>query len=162
MGSICLRGWEAFWRKIWGKCEYVCSVTRSCLTLWDLMDCSPQGSSVHGIFQARILSGLPFLPSRDLPTSGIEPSSPVYPALAEGFFTTEPPGKPFFSSSTFYFILEYNRLTLLWLFQVDSKGPQPYTCVYPFCPKLPSLPGCYITLNSVPCAKQEVLVGFPP
>ena len=30
-------------------------VTQSCLTLWDPMDYSPPGSSVHGIFQARIL-----------------------------------------------------------------------------------------------------------
>ena len=30
-------------------------VTQSCLTLNDPMDCSPPGSSVHGIFQARIL-----------------------------------------------------------------------------------------------------------
>ena len=29
--------------------------TKSCLTLWDPMDCSPLGSSVHGISQARIL-----------------------------------------------------------------------------------------------------------
>ena len=28
---------------------------QSCLTLWDSMDCSPSGSSVHGILQARIL-----------------------------------------------------------------------------------------------------------
>ena len=28
---------------------------RSCLTLWGPMDCSPSGSSVHGISQARIL-----------------------------------------------------------------------------------------------------------
>ena len=28
---------------------------QSCLNLWDPMDCSPPGSSVHGIFQARIL-----------------------------------------------------------------------------------------------------------
>ena len=28
---------------------------QSCLTLSDLMDCSPPGSSVHGIFQARAL-----------------------------------------------------------------------------------------------------------
>ena len=34
--------------------EYVCFVTLSCLTLWDPLDCSPPGSSVHGIFQARI------------------------------------------------------------------------------------------------------------
>ena len=30
-------------------------VTQSCLNLYDPMDCSPPGSSVHGIFQARIL-----------------------------------------------------------------------------------------------------------
>ena len=28
---------------------------QSCLTLWDSMDCSPPGSSVYGILQARIL-----------------------------------------------------------------------------------------------------------
>ena len=33
----------------------VCTVAQSYLTLCDLMDCSPPGSSVHGIFQARIL-----------------------------------------------------------------------------------------------------------
>ena len=35
-------------------------VTQSCLTLRDPMDCSPPGSSVHGIFQVRKWSGLPF------------------------------------------------------------------------------------------------------
>ena len=30
-------------------------VTQSCLTLSDPMDCSPPGSSLHGIFQARVL-----------------------------------------------------------------------------------------------------------
>ena len=30
-------------------------VAQSCLTLSNLMDCSPPGSSVHGIFQARVL-----------------------------------------------------------------------------------------------------------
>ena len=28
---------------------------QSCPTLWDPTDCSPPGSSVHGIFQARVL-----------------------------------------------------------------------------------------------------------
>ena len=40
----------------WGEGE----VAQLCPTLCDPMDCSPPGSSVHGIFQARILSGLPF------------------------------------------------------------------------------------------------------
>ena len=31
------------------------SVAQSCLTLCDSMDCSPPGSSVHRIFQARVL-----------------------------------------------------------------------------------------------------------
>ena len=30
-------------------------VAQSCLTLRDPMDCSPPGSSVHGIFQTRLL-----------------------------------------------------------------------------------------------------------
>jgi len=35
---------------------------QSCPTLWDPMDCSPPGSSVHGILQARILEwvAIPF------------------------------------------------------------------------------------------------------
>ena len=32
-----------------------CSIAQSCPTLCDSVDCSPLGSSVHGIFQARIL-----------------------------------------------------------------------------------------------------------
>ena len=39
------------------------------------------------------LSGLTFHPPGDLPDTGIEPASPVAPALAGEFFTTEPPGK---------------------------------------------------------------------
>ena len=38
--------------------------------------------------------GLPFPPPGNLPDSGIKPTSPVPPALAGGFFTTEPSGKP--------------------------------------------------------------------
>ena len=33
----------------------VCLVTQSCPTLWDPLDCSPPGASVHGILHARIL-----------------------------------------------------------------------------------------------------------
>ena len=40
-------------------------------------------------------SGLPFPTPGDHPNSGVEP---VSPALAGGFFTTEPPGKPRVSS----------------------------------------------------------------
>ena len=50
-------------------------VAQLCLTLCDPMDSSPSGSSVHGILQARIWSGLPFAPPGDLPDPGIEPRS---------------------------------------------------------------------------------------
>ena len=39
-------------------------------------------------------SGLPFPPPGDLPDPKIVQVSPVAPALAGGFFTTEPPAKP--------------------------------------------------------------------
>ena len=34
---------------------YCCSVTKLCWTLCDPMDCSPPGSSVHRILQAKVL-----------------------------------------------------------------------------------------------------------
>ena len=55
------------------------------------MDCSPPGSSVHGLLQARILEWVAFPSPGDLLDPGIEPMSPTF---AGGFFTTEPQGKP--------------------------------------------------------------------
>ena len=60
-------------------------------TLCDPTDCSPPGSSVHGILQARILEWVAISSSRDFPNPGIKLPSP---ALAGGFFTTESSGKP--------------------------------------------------------------------
>ena len=42
-------------QKNWVIVEVAMSVTQSCPPLCDPMDCSPPGSSVHGILQARIL-----------------------------------------------------------------------------------------------------------
>ena len=41
-----------------------CLVTKSCLILWDPMDCCLQDSSVHGIFQASILEWVAISSSR--------------------------------------------------------------------------------------------------
>ena len=59
----------------------------------DLMDYSPPGSPVHGIFQARILEWVAISSSGGFPDPGIKPVSPESPALAGRFFTTVPPGK---------------------------------------------------------------------
>ena len=61
---------SVFLRIIWMR---VSSVTQSCPTLCNPMDYTTPGSSVHGIVQARILSGLPFPSPGDLPDPGIEP-----------------------------------------------------------------------------------------
>ena len=47
-----------------------------------------------GFLRQEYCSGLPFPPPGDLCDLGIEPEAPVSPALADEFFTTEPPGKP--------------------------------------------------------------------
>ena len=52
-------------------------VVQSCPTLCDPMDCSPPGSSVHGLFYARTLEWVAISFSRDLPNPGIEPRSPT-------------------------------------------------------------------------------------
>ena len=57
------------------------------MTLWDPIDCSLPGSSVHGILQARILEWAAMPSSRGI-YSGIEPTSPTSPALARRFLTT--------------------------------------------------------------------------
>jgi len=46
-----------------------------------------------GFSRQEYWSELPFPPPGELPNPGIEPASPVSPASADGFFTTEPPAK---------------------------------------------------------------------
>ena len=81
------------WNWTFSKVSYVVAVyslshVQLFATPWTI---AWSGSSVHGISQARILEWVAISFSRDLANSGIDPSSP---ALADGLFTTEPPGKP--------------------------------------------------------------------
>ena len=76
----------------WGEHRHsgplpACVCAQSCLTLCNPKDCSPQGSSVHGIVPARILERVAISFSRGCfqPKDQIEP---VSPALAGRFFTT--------------------------------------------------------------------------
>ena len=59
-----------------------------CLTICNPMDCSPPGSSVHEIPQARILERVVISSSRDLANSEIQLLSLTSPASAGGLFTT--------------------------------------------------------------------------
>jgi len=66
------------------------------------MDCSPLGSSVHGIFHTR----LPFPPPGDLPDAGIEPTSPD---LAGRFFTTVPFENPLLTTAVYKSVNNFEK-----------------------------------------------------
>ena len=66
-------------------------VVQSCPTLWDPMDRSPPGSSVHGILQAEILESVVMPSSGGLPNAAIEPKSP---ALEADSLPLRPLGSP--------------------------------------------------------------------
>ena len=116
-------------------------VTQLCLTPSDPMDCSLPGSSIHGIFQARVLewvaiafSGLvaqscPTLcdpvdcnllsfsaSSGELPDRGIEPGSLAF--LADSL-PAELPGKPLYVSC--FIVMHF--VYILFIPVVTKKGP---------------------------------------
>ena len=84
---FCLFSLSLFSSSCWWKVKM--KVAQSCVTLWDPIDCSPPGSSAHGILQARILGWL-FPSPGDLLNPGIEPRSP---ALQVDSLPSEPLGK---------------------------------------------------------------------
>ena len=70
-------------------------VTQSCPTLWDPWTIARQAPPSMGFSRQEYWSGLPFPSPGDLPDPGMELVSPVAPALAGRFFTTEPPGRSY-------------------------------------------------------------------
>ena len=110
-----------------------CSVTKSCPTLCNPVDCSPPGSSVHGILQARILEwvDIPFSRGSSQPRDKTRIS-----CIADRFFTTEPPGKPMLMRPVVKFTFEpigfnlSHRLTAHSIFP-SSKGTQMSECKWP-------------------------------
>ena len=75
------------------SCCCCCLSLQSCSTLCNPTDCSPPGSSVHGISRQEYWNGLPFPSSGDLPDLWM--IKPVSPVLAGGFFTAESPRNPY-------------------------------------------------------------------
>ena len=75
----------------------LCSVTvvvSDCIDCCNPIDCSPPGSSVHGILQTRIVEwiAMPFSKGSSQPRGQDRVSCISY--IAGRFFTAEPPGKP--------------------------------------------------------------------
>ena len=83
-----LVGWSLFLY----VCFCCCLITQSCPTLCNPMDCSPPGSSVHGISQARLeMEWVAISFSRG--SSQLRDQTCVS-CTAGRFFTAEPSGKP--------------------------------------------------------------------
>ena len=72
-------------------CVCASSVAKLCLTLWNPRVCSPPSNCPWDFPGKNTGASCHFLL---LPNLGIQPGSPVLPALTGGFFITEPPEKP--------------------------------------------------------------------
>ena len=95
-------------------------VAQSCLTLCDPLDCSPPGSSVHGILQARTLEwvAVPFSRGSSQPRDRTQISR-----VAGGFFTAE----------RILYQLSYEGSPLSLIFLLDIFAPRSFSV-----PLLPS------------------------
>ena len=72
-------------------CVQVLSYVGLFVTPWTVARQAPMAIK---FYRQEYWGGFPFPTPGDIPHSGTEPTSPVSPALAGEFFTTEPPGKP--------------------------------------------------------------------
>ena len=105
-------------------------------TLCDPTDCGLPGSSLHGICQQECWSGLPFPSLKDPPNPGIEPASPLSPALAGGFFTHWAIRKAHFKhTAEIFFKRDRNKTLKSWFsyrkptsgsFRVQSQSHSSY------------------------------------
>ena len=80
--------------------------------LLDLWTVASQAPLYMGFPRKEYWSGLPFPPPGHLPNPGTESMFSVSPELAGGFFTTEPPGKPYQCGSCYPV-----RKGVVWPFQ---------------------------------------------
>ena len=83
-GVLSLRIWPSSYM------HCACSVTKLCPTLCDPIDCSPPGSTVHGILQARILEWVVMPFSR----GSSQPRDRTPASCIAGRFLTKLRGKP--------------------------------------------------------------------
>ena len=81
-GLLSSRLIDVWWSEVKGS-----GVAQSCPTLCDSMDCSPLGSSVHRILQARVVEWVAISFSKRYPDPGIKPGSP---ALQSDTLPSEP------------------------------------------------------------------------
>ena len=113
----------------------MCYAVLSCSAVSDFcdpMDCSPSGSSVHGILQARILEWV------EVPHQGIFPTqgSLMSPVLVAGSLLLVPPGSPcFLVCFTFTLLPDFTLFLILMVTKFGVFSP-PCCSVAQLCPAL--------------------------
>ena len=107
-------------------------VTQSCPTLCDPMDCSLPGSSIHGIFQARVLEWGAIAFSVSRPYLDSIPATQIIKDLSEGPCTSSPPcpGRSFCWSS----------LLLSWPTSAPNSNLRSNICPFSWANYMPSAP----------------------
>ena len=131
-----------------------CSVVQSCLTLGNPMVCSLPGSSVHRVFQARILEWVAMPSSKGSSQPRNWTTSLGSPALAGGFITTESPGGFITTESP------GKHLLLLSLCKFTTFPSPPTKGFLPTVPFIPySLPAS--SLRDVTDKVSAISLGFP-
>ena len=109
---------STFFGRIYGVIMMVCmhaKLLQLCLVLCNPMDCSPSGSLVHGILQARLLMWIAMPSSRGSSWPRDRTCIPYSSCIAGWFFTSEPPGRPSpvyisFNFLSFFFFFWLNRV----------------------------------------------------
>ena len=141
------------WPVILIREKWKVKVTQSCPTLCDPMDCSPVGSSVHGILQARVLEwvAVPFSRESSRPRDQTHVS-----LIAGGFFTV-------------WATREAHRLERRWLnvkcFPLTVKPGGPGSSLFSPVPGRShspfwNCPSCFSSLLGVPAASFPIV--YPP
>ena len=101
-------------------CMHACSVTQSCPTLCNPTDCSPPGSSVHGILQARNTGvGCHALLQGIFPTQASNPRLQKFLASAGRFFTASASCE---ARINIYFIITHWMKTISFHYCSYSRG----------------------------------------
>ena len=116
--------WEIPWTVEPGglQSESASEVAQLCATICDPIDCSLPGSSVHGIFQAKVLEWVAISLSRgsSWPRDRIQ-----FPALQADALASEPLGKPGYSLCGCKELHMTEQLTHTWmLFTTETKLEQ--------------------------------------
>ena len=131
MGPGSVRGWGTKIPQtaaVWPMCVCVCLCVlyifmhaQSCLTLCDLIGCSPPGSSVHGVFLEGILGWVAIYSSRK--SSPPRDRTPIScsSCIVKWILHTEPSGKPG------YIYINFKSCSIvicffLWCFESPEKG----------------------------------------